>query len=436
MTKLHRIAHRSEGDRFAGFVSRSFSKSDIKIFHKQTGLLHSEQKKKEHAYRKRRISWMKFFLGTVALTFSVTSTGIELQTGYQEVSPQTSKKLPWSSLGLGTSPVNKPGWYVIPYPAANWSEMGITGLITVADTYPTNAECPGNTYPLASYDGYTGFEIAPGILVIPFGSLTGPVRWEPGYVNQPDNIFVSKGPVTSYTSAASWDRTGKGTGDFGNVTRCLSLSFPSPGDYAATEMNTSGGSSSNIGYGVYVRPQAPPMGTKTVYTQIGRGLRFNTTPSTFDRRALSLTYSAISCTINTPAVVAFGDVMAGQSSGGKGIAVDSTFDVACTNPAQANLAITYSVSPKTQAGNEFTIPMISTGGGIAGDIRGFLGSSASADAGCADKISSVRMDNTPVLLRNISKTETWSSPLTWVLCPRGDAKPGTAKAIATIELNW
>lgn len=435
MTKLYRIAQRSESDRVAGFVSRSFSKSDIKIFPKQAGLLRSGQQKKEPAYRKRSKGRMKFFLGTVALIFSATSTGIELQTGYQEVSPQRSKQLPWTSVGLGTSPVNKPGWYVVPYPGTNWNEHGITGLVTVADTYPANAECPGNTYPLASYDGYTGFEIAPGILVIPFGSLTGPVRLEPGVVNAADNIFTSKGPVTSYTPAASWDRTGKGTGDLG-FARCLALSFPNPGSYAATEMNTSGGSQSNIGYGVYVRPQAPPMGTKTVYTQIGRGSRWNTTPSTFDRRALSLTYSAISCTINTPAVVAFGDVMAGQSSGGKGIAVDSTFDVACSNPAQTNLAITYSVSPKTQSGNEFTIPMISTGGGIAGDIRGFLGSSASEDAGCADKISSVRMDNTPVLLRNISKTESWSSPLTWVLCPRGDAKPGTAKAIATIELNW
>ena len=190
----------------------------------------------------------------------------------------------------------------------------------------------------------------------------------------------------------------------------------------------------NVTYGVYVSSTAAAGSLPTTYLQLHK-------TSGVNKQAIltfsDLVVSRTQCTLNTDAVVPFGDVTPSQASSGNGIKVQSSLGVNCTNETGTTAAISYSVTPKSQAGDQYTLPMISTaGGGIAGDIRGFLGANAATDAGCTTKASSLQMDSTQVALRNISNSESWSDPLVWVLCPRATAEPGPASAAATIDVNW
>jgi hypothetical protein len=94
------------------------------------------------------------------------------------------------------------------------------------------------------------------------------------------------------------------------------------------------------------------------------------------------------------------------------------------------------VTPKSPAGDKNSLPLMSVKGAINGDIRGFRGTTASADAGCTDKSSSVPMDGSKTNLRTITTETSWSDPLVWVLCPRASADPGVATAAVAIDLNW
>ncbi|WMT12462.1 hypothetical protein [Serratia fonticola] len=190
----------------------------------------------------------------------------------------------------------------------------------------------------------------------------------------------------------------------------------------------------NVSYGVYVSPSAAAGTLPTTYLQLHK------TSGTNQQSVLNftnLTIARTQCTLNTDAVVPFGDVTPSQTSSGDGIKVQSSLGVNCTNEAGAPTAISYSVTQKTQAGDKYTLPMtLMAGGGIVGDIRGFLGANAATDAGCATNASSVPMDSTKVGLRSISGNESWSEPLVWVLCPKATAEPGRATAAASIDVYW
>lgn len=377
----------------------------------------------------------KYLLGAAALLSAANCSALQLSSGYQVISDVVSTTLPWTTGDI--VPGNKPGWYfstnLVPFLG-----YGQVGTILVSAAPLATGECI-NQYPMATYDGYRGYEIAAGILVIPFGTMSGPMVVTPGSMNPSTNggTFTPNSNVgLNTTSSASWDKFGTGTGNLSTRTDCIGVGTTYTVSTGVVEMNTGGGTQAAIGYGVYVKPGAAKMATKTVYAQASRGYRWNATTSTFEQRTFSLTWTGVSCNVSTPSSISFGDVTPADVGKPGGIPVSSTLDVTCVNPTGTSLPVSYSVTPKSQAGDQNSVPLMSASGAINGDVRGFRGTTAATDAGCTDKSSSVPMDGTKTNLRTITTETSWSDPLVWVLCPRASADPGLATAAVAIDLNW
>lgn len=382
--------------------------------------------------RKRRATTL---LGAAALLSAANCSALELRSGYQVISDVMNTTLQWTTGGI--VPGNKPGWYystnLVPFLG-----YGQVGTILVSAAPLSTGECI-NMYPMASYDGYRGYEIAAGILVIPFGTMSGPMVVTPGSMNPSTNggtFTPNSNPGLNTTSSASWDKFGTGSGNLSTRTDCLGVSTTYTVSTGVVEMNTGGGTQAAIGYGVYVKPGAAKMSTKTVYAQASRGYRWNATTSTFEQRTFSLTWTGVSCNVSTPSSISFGDVTPSDVGKPGGIPVSSQLDVSCVNPTGTSLPVSWSVTPKSQAGDKTSVPLMSANGAINGDVRGFRGTTATADAGCTDKSSSVAMDGSKTPLRTITTETSWSDPLVWVLCPRASADPGQATAAVVIDLNW
>lgn len=381
--------------------------------------------------------WARCLLGAATLAWAANSSALELRSGYQVISEAESKTLPWTIGGI--VPGNKPGWYystnLVPFLG-----YGQVGTVLVSAAPLATGECV-NMYPMASYDGYRGYEIATGILVIPFGTMTGKMVVTPGSMNPANNggTFTpnSNTPLNT-SSSASWDKFGTGSGNQSTRTDCLGVGTTYTVSTGVVEMNTDGGTLAVIGYGVYVKPGAAKMPAKNVYTQTSRGYRWNADTSSFDQRSFSLAWSGMDCTLSTDASIPFGDISPADVATPGGISVASKLDMNCSNPSGTPIPVSYSVVPKTQAGGHYSVPLMSEtqSGTVNGDVRGFLGATASADAGCVDKSSSMPMDGTKTSLRTVTTGTSWSDPLVWVLCPRADAAPGPAKATVTLDLNW
>lgn len=295
-------------------------------------------------------------------------------------------------------------------------------------TLPQEADgavCNKPGLPYKAIDGWTGYEIQPGVLLILTGNLTASA------------ITASPSATTDIVTdkySATWDSKGALTADWlnpGVSTQCAGIKRTVSDSFYSL---AGGHTSMNVTYGVYVSPTAASGPLPTTYLQLFK------TSGNNERSVLTLsglTVARMECSLDTASLVPFGDVTPGQAADGKGVAVQSSLNVNCTNEAGTSAAITYSVTPKSKAGDKYTLPMISTvGGGIAGDIRGFLGANAATEAGCTDRASSLQMDSTQVALRRVNSSESWSDPLVWVLCPRITAQPGPATAAATIEINW
>lgn len=381
--------------------------------------------------------WARCLLGAATLAWAANCSALELRSGYQVISEAESKTLPWTTGGV--VPGNKPGWYysqnLVPFLG-----YGQVGTVLVSAAQLTTGECI-NMYPMASYDGYRGYEIATGILVIPFGTMTGKMVVTPGTMNPitTGGTFTPNANTPLNTSSsASWDKFGTGSGNLSTRTDCIGVGTTYTVSTGVVEMNTDGGTQASIGYGVYVRPGAAKMATKSVYTQAARGYRWNATTSTFDLRTFSLTWSGMDCTLSTDVSIPFGDISPADVATPGGISVTSKLDMNCSNPSGTPIPVSYSVVPKTQAGGHYSVPLMSEtqSGTVNGDVRGFLGATASADAGCVDKSSSMPMDGTKTSLRTVTTGTSWSDPLVWVLCPRATAAPGPAKATVTLDLNW
>lgn len=377
----------------------------------------------------------KYLVGVAALLGALNCSALELRSGYQVISDVVSTTLPWTTGGV--VPGNKPGWYysqnLVPFLG-----YGQVGTILVSAAPLATGECL-NQYPMATYDGYRGYEIAPGILVIPFGTMSGPMVVTAGTMSP----ITSGGTFTpnsnvglNTTSSASWDRFGTGSGDLTTRSDCVGVRTTYTVSTGVVEMNTGGGTQAAIGYGVYVKPGAAKMATKNVYAQASRGYRWNAETATFERRTFSLTWTGVSCNVSTPASISFGDVTPSDVGKSGGVAVSSTLDVTCINPTGTALPVSYSVTPKSHAGDHKSVPLMSANNTISGDVRGFRGTTALADAGCTDKNSSVPMDGSKAHLRTLTTETSWSDPLVWVLCPRASAEPGLATAAVAIDVNW
>lgn len=315
-----------------------------------------------------------------------------------------------------------------PYSMSTAGAYGWGWKLSAWQNTPTDgngATCSIAGQPYTTIDGWSGYQIQPGVLIVLTGNLSA------------TTISATPDPTTSVITdnySASWDSKGAIITDWqspGTASQCAGLKRTVTTNFYILD---GGNASMNVSYGVYVSPTAAAGPLPTTYLQLHK------TSGTNRQAVLTLSDLVLTrtqCSMNTTSVVPFGDVTSGQAADGKGIAVQSSLNVNCTNEVGASADVSYSVTPKTQTGSEYTLPMISMeGGGTAGDIRGFLGANAATDAGCTDKASSVRMDSTKAALRTVTSTQSWSDPLVWVLCPRMSAEPGPATAAVTLDVIW
>jgi hypothetical protein len=292
-------------------------------------------------------------------------------------------------------------------------------------TDSNGATCNIAGQPYVTVDGWSGYQIQPGVLIILSGNLSATTNT--GTPNATANVATDN-------YSASWDSKGAITADWlspGATSHCAGLKRTLSGNFYAL---TGGSAAMNVTYGIYVSPTAAAGALPTTYLQLHK------TSGTNQQSVLNfsnLTIARTQCALDTAAVVPFGDVTPGQATGGKGIAVQSALNVNCTNDAGISTDVSYSFTPKSQAGDQYTLPITSMAdASVSGDIRGFLGVNATTDAGCTNKASSVPMDSSAFGLHTVTSTQSWSDPLVWVLCPRPTAEPGPATAAATIDVNW
>lgn len=387
-----------------------------------------------------RISRAGMFLTIMSLSFFNSASAIELKRGYQVISLPTTHNLIFNY----DSKYNTPRSWVLQYDIFNIN--GMNGSIQVESSPNWNtqrATCNGNnTFAYKTIDGYTGFEISPGILFIPYGTISGSYQVANSipYFGENEYHHTAGEDKRAGTSSVTYAQNGSVSSGTGVNCGGFGLLYPASAYAGLTEpfMYDASGSPStaNIGFGVYVQPGSIRMPEKEIYTRMLRGLNYNNEPSTWIIQNFSLHWAGFSCTVDTPAVVSFGDINPSKKENLVWSWVSVNLGINCNNPEASTTAVTYSVKPKSQSGGAYTLPMISAAGSIAGDIRGFLGQRAYAEAGCYDRSSSVRMDNTPAPLRTISGSENWSENLMWVLCPSQDANPGPASATAVLELDW
>lgn len=332
----------------------------------------------------------------------------------------------YTRLGTWTPTIN--GTAFGPYNGSTALLYGWGWKLSAWHTTPNDgnaASCSIAGLPYTTVDGWSGYEIQKGVLIVLTGSLNATTITGTPTAN--DSVITD-----SYS--ATWDSKGAIITDWqspGTASHCAGIKRPISGNFFIQDGSIT---SMNVSYGVYVSPGAAagPLPTTNLVLHKTSGTN----------RQLLLSFSNLmvnsaQCSMDTAAVVPFGDVTPGQAIDGKGIAVQSSLNVNCTNDSGSSAYVTYSVTPKTQAGDDYTLPMISTAGGsVAGDIRGFIGANATADAGCTTKGSSMRMDSSKAVLRTVSSTQSWSDNLVWVLCPRPTAEPGPATATATLDINW
>ncbi|CNF67570.1 hypothetical protein OP862_17670 [Yersinia massiliensis] len=359
-----------------------------------------------------RRHWLKWVVAFVLMPWHMASAQV-ITDGYNRLGTWTP-----SIVGTAYGPYN--GSTALSY---SWGWK-----LSAWQTTPTDANgatCSIAGLPYTTVDGWSGYQIQPGVLIILTGSLSATAKT--GTPSATTNVITD-------IYSATWDSKGAIAANWltpGSPSHCAAIQRQITGNFYILDGATT---SMNVTYGVYVSPSAAVGALPTTYLQLHK------TSGANKQSALSfsnLTIARTECSMNTANLVPFGDVTPAQATDGKGIAVQSSLSVSCTNEGGATSAITYSVTPKTQAGGQYTLPLLSTvGGSIAGDIRGFIGANATSDAGCTDKASSLRMDNTKVALRSVTSTESWFDPLVWVLCPRDTAEPGPATATATLEVNW
>ncbi|HBR4144148.1 TPA: spore coat protein U domain-containing protein [Klebsiella pneumoniae] len=402
---------------------------------------HTTDRKKSTVYHRDWCKWACVFLAGIAMPCSA----IDLMYGYQVIVPPRSVTLTDSST---TNQNITPGWQALDATVMKRSmNRGVLGNVHVLPPGQFGDDwCRLGAFPYVTLDGYKGYQVSTGVLVIPFGSMSANWGLSPmtvsGSIYAP--TFTRSGTAISGTVSGSWGEKGNRTsGTAPTEPGCgVALSYQGtiPAGPAweiypngATGIQLGLTTSTNIGYGVYVSPTAPPF-RATVDARIHRGENSTNSFAADIVTTLDLNLAAASCTVETPSVVDFGNIAA--SDGQNPATVESQISVNCTGRTGTSLPVTYSVTPKSGAGTKNTIPMKSAAGGVAGDIRGFLGQTASADAGCTDKPSSVAMNGSASSWGNVTVGTRDSKPLAWTLCPRPDANPGPATATATLEVTW
>lgn len=271
---------------------------------------------------------------------------------------------------------------------------------------------------LKTINGYTGKEIAPGVLLVIYTST-----------------ITAQGKISGKSiqeRTVTWDASGKVSTTPSVAPFCYDVR--TAGNFLPLDMSVKLTTKGTIRTGIYVSPGAVMNGVIIPKTYV---TRFDTSNSGYLSHLLSSSNLVIdvnpsSCTLFLPATVPFDTVADNRPK-----TVQQSISVNCTGTENA-YDVSYKMTSKSGAATKTTLPMnnIARGTKVA-DVRGFLGDEGADDAGCADKNSSVLMNGTLGLLKTgASKGVNEIIPMAWVLCPLEAAEPGPASATASMEITW
>lgn len=368
----------------------------IQYFFKKIWHSYVSDRQKGMAYRKRYAGWafclLMFYIPT-ALAINVYSGYNKLGTWKPSISGGSGR------VASNGQDMNKPFfWGVTTTDSTAW-EVAYCSLLT----------------DITTLDGYSGFVLAPGVLLILSGTITG-------------TTITTSGSRT--TNNGKWSANGSFSADWVDYGNKVCAGNKS------TMQNTiyqDGPASMNVTYGVYVSPTAKS-GKVSTYLRLLKGFGLNEVVTAWVNLPLDLDVNPVQCSVSLDPSVNFGTVEA--SFTGEGVKVQDDLKLSCDNPGKLALKPFLTVSPISAAGDAYTLPMRSTSGAISGDIRGFIGDSAVEEGKCATTKSSMRVDGASIPLKTLNSSDTWSEKLVWVLCARTNAQPGPATAKAALEVNW
>lgn len=282
-------------------------------------------------------------------------------------------------------------------------------------TNNTAYNCYGGALP-TTINGYTGFQIAQGILLVAYsGTATGTVHQVSG----------------TTTVTGKWDETGKYSSDPSNTLALWCGNSAKTDEFISSQIGSK--ASITIKWGLYIGPtavtglyQVPPL-----YLIKAAG-SYTTLGATQLVPGSTLSIGVTTCTISAPATVPFGNV-----TGKQAYIVPQSMSLKCSGGNDA-ANVSYQVTSKSGTGTSTTIPMNNTASGNqVGEVRGFLWNAGATDAGCLDKASSMKMDGSSNTLRaGLAQNTALAIPVNWVLCPATDAEPGPATAALAFNITW
>lgn len=297
------------------------------------------------------------------------------------------------------------------------------GLFTKMPSATSRSDCSAYTVlpnTLTSDGKYYGWELVPGSGIYGVIYDSSVTAFLDGYYPDPKTSVTvtwgSNGKVSYTSSHGAW-----------GITHCYT-STPTSYTYKYTQgQNTI--SSGNIKYGIYIASGAAPL-TKKYDFAFYIWKWFSNPMSVLQTVDVSFT----NCTVATPGQIKFGTVDAGSVT--PVISTDSGLDIACAGqPPSVNLSYSAQAVSATRSPTELV--MSNSENQTQGVVRGFVGRTAAADAGCSDKTSSVRFGaEATSLATGADNNQALTFPLKWVLCPVASAPPGQGTASAILDIHW
>lgn len=295
---------------------------------------------------------------------------------------------------------------------------GINFILSSSDVTPlcNDSALPNKLTP----DGkYYGWELSPGTGVygvIYDSSVTG---W----------VWKSSSYTGKHTITATWQASGKASTNGTDRTANCYAAMPHGGSNSVFYLRENEDTLSGVvKYGVYVDSTAPKAGNYTLSFYLGKF------QGTFTPVSKAFTVNLTTCTVSTPAQVRFGDLDAGSVT--PVFSSDGGLDISCSGKTPT-INLSYGAQAVSATRSATELVMSNSENQTQGVVRGFVGSTAEADAGCSDKTSSVRFGAPAAsLATGADNNMTLMFPLKWVLCPVASASPGKGSASAILDIHW
>lgn len=332
---------------------------------------------------------------------------------------------------LGQTTATTPYMININTKEANWNDRPVGYGFLNNQPPGSNISCIWNKINITSIDGYTGKKIADGILFVIYDSIVS------------GDIPVSSG---TFTSEGKWDSYGKYTQTKGPVSNYQCEWAGVPTDSSVKLTNVAVNASATIKYGVYVSSNAN-LGTYTIPPLILYKSAAQTSTVSVEvipGGTLTVEQNMI-CTISPPAPVDFGTVNLSTTPGSNDVLSyrNGQLTVNCsggTGPTAATVSVTGMKGRYTDTLKMEWVDSNNTNP-VPAEIRGFIGNPLPAGE-CNGKGSGytnyITFDKSFGQKLNINNLSNGSNniPYSFSLCSKGAFSTGSAKANATITIDW